>query len=212
MKKGLKVIFTVALLTCSLSAFSQIYFRNIVYNRKSVYLEVMGNGRYYSVNYEWLFHDYGMKQGIRGGAGVFPNFLNANRPLCVNGLVEYVGFWLSRYHHIEWGAGLTYRYETYSRSETVTGVTITPAPSYDTIPYSITHTLKSTTTGPIVVGRLGYRYQDPNGGLMIRAGWTPLFYFMNKEKLTYDESTTVTRMPFKMSFISFGVSVGYNFW
>jgi hypothetical protein len=212
MNKGLKVIFTVVLLTCSLTAFSQVYFRNLVYNRKSVYLEVMGNGKYYSVNYEWLFHDYGIKHGVRGGAGVFPNFLNVNRPLCITGLAEYVGFWLSRYHHIEWGAGLTYRYESYTKTSTETGVTVTGAPAYDTVAYTTTHTLNSKLTGPIVVGRLGYRYQDPNGGLLIRAGWTPMFYLMNKEKLTYDGITTVTAMPFSMSFMSFGVSIGYNFW
>lgn len=213
MNKGLKALITAIFVISSISCFSQIYFRNLVYNRKSVYLEVMGNGKYYSVNYEWLFHDYGIKQGVRGGAGVFPNFFNPNKPLCTTVLAEYVGFWLSRYHHIEWGAGATYRYETYTKNWTESGYIVTSAPSYDTVQYSRARSINSKVSGPIFVGRLGYRYQDPNGGLMIRAGWTPMFYLMNKEKITYDgETTVVTRMPFSMSFMSFGVSVGYNFW
>lgn len=213
MNKRLKAFLTAALLICSLASFSQVYFRNLVYNRKSVYLEVMGNGKYYSANYEWLFKDYGAKMGVRGGAGVFPNFLNPNKPICVTGLAEYVGFWLSRYHHIEWGAGVTYRYESYKKITTSTNYYITDPPASDTLPYIETHTLSSKTLGPIIVGRLGYRYQDPNGGLMIRAGWTPMVYILNSEKQTYDGiPLPKIKMPMRMSFLYFGVSVGYNFW
>ena len=189
--------------------FCQIYFRNMVYNRNTAYVEIMGNGKYWTANYEYLFKDFGVKQGIRVGAGAFPNFFDVNKPLCITGTAEYISFWFSKYHHVEWGGGLTYRYEKYSRDIPEKKYSIIP-PS-DTIPVLINHQYTSVTTGPIITGRIGYRYQDPDGGLVIRAGWTPLFFLMNKEKITFDEITISNNiLPFSMRLMYFGVSVGWN--
>lgn len=195
-----------------LSAFhAQIYFRNLVYSPHSAYLEVMGNGRFYSLNYEYLFRDYGIKQGVRFGAGVFPNFFNVNKPLCMNGIIEYTGFWLSRNHHIEWGAGATYRYDTYTKN--TIEKTFQIVPPNDTIPLTINHTLKNTTRGFIFTGRVGYRYQNPDGGLIVRVGWTPLFYVMNKEKIIFDDNIiSNNKLPFSNRIMCFGASVGWNWW
>ncbi len=196
---------------CTLSFFSQVYFKNQVFNPHSAYLEIMGNARFYSVNYEFLFHDYGVKQGIRAGAGVFPNFFIANKPLCIHVTSEYVGFWLGRNHHIEWGGGVTYRYETYTRNSTEK--TYQFVPPTDTIPVYINHTYKSTTSGPIITVRLGYRYQDPEGGLLIRAGWIPMFYLMNREKIVYDDQQiSNNKLPLIKRMMNFGVSIGWNWW
>ena len=103
----LRIVITLSLsFFCTFSFFGQVYFRNQVFNPHSAYLEVMGNARFYSVNYEYLFHDYGVKQGIRAGAGVFPNIFDANKPLCIHATTEYIGFWLGRNHHLEWGQAL----------------------------------------------------------------------------------------------------------
>lgn len=193
------------------SSIAQVYFRNLVYNPHSAYLEVMGNGRYYSANYEYLFRDNFIKQGIRGGIGVFPNFFDGNKPWCISGVAEYTGFWLSRNHHIEWGAGMTYRYDSYTKKSTEKKYQIVPPT--DTIPIVVNHTLKSRTTGPIITGRIGYRYQNPDGGLIVRIGWTPLFYVLNKEKLMYDDvQISKTRLPFSNRIMNFGLSVGWNWW
>jgi hypothetical protein len=207
---GKKVFLVFVFIGCSLSSFSQVYFRNLVYSRKSLYVELLGNGKYYSLNYEWLFKDFGIKQGIRGGPCVFVNFFNPNKPLCITANIEYVAFWLHRYHHIEWGAGATFRYETYSKTSQSYSYTIVPP--QDTLVSLISHSIKTTTMGPVFVGRIGYRYQDPNGGLILRVGWTPMFYILNSTKTYYDNQLIATsKAPFSTKFLYFGASIGWNF-
>jgi hypothetical protein len=206
----MKKFLLLGFLIIGINSFSQVYFRNMVYNRKSAYLEVMGNGKYYSLNYEWLFHDYGIKQGVRGGFGVFPNFFNPNKPLCITLNAEYVSFWLHRYHHIEWGAGPSYDNESYKKTSITTDYVIA---SGDTIPIIKTHTEQGKTSWPMAFGRLGYRYQDPDGGWMFRVGWTPYCTILKTTKLLYDGIViSKTVVPFQFSFLSFGASIGYNFY
>ncbi|MBC7864526.1 MAG: hypothetical protein IAF38_16245 [Bacteroidia bacterium] len=212
MKKFLVFCF----LALGLSSFSQVYFRNLVYNRKTAFLNVRGIGPSmalnYSLNYEWLFRDYGVKQGVGGGIGFSPNLLNPNKPLTFTAGMDYVGFWLHRYHHIEWGAGAWFRYETYKKTLTGSSTIITTNPA-DTVVVPKTYVFSSKTLGPFFVGRLGYRYQDPNGGLVLRAAWTPLFYLMNTTKESLDGQLISTiKMPFTMKMMYFSVSVGYNFY
>lgn len=205
------VLIFICSLFISFNLRAQIYFRNLLYNPHSAYLEVLGNGRFYSLNYEYLVRDFGIKQGIRVGAGAFPNFFDAKKPWCMTGIIEYNGFWLSRNHHIEWGAGISYRYDTYTKD--ITEKTFQIVPPSDTIPLTLSHTLTGITSGLILNGRLGYRYQDPDGGLVIRVGWVPLFYLMNKEKLIYDDVIiSKTKLPFSNRMMSFGVSIGWNWW
>lgn len=206
----MRKLFLVAFLALGYSSFSQIYFNNLVYSRKSFYLEAMGNGKYYSLNYEWLFHDYAVKQGIRGGPGVFVNFFNPNKPLCITANIEYVAFWLHRYHHIEWGAGPSYDYEKYTKTYTSPSYTVVGG---DTITTVRIHTEEGKTSWPMIFGRIGYRYQDPNGGFIFRAGWTPYVSVLKSTKIYYDgQLYSKTAFPFSFSFLSFGVSLGYNFY
>ena len=205
----LTIVIIFLILNCTTLVNSQIYFSNMVYNRNTSYVELMGNGRYWTANYEYLFKDFGVKQGVRIGAGVFPNFLAINRPMCYAVSAEYVNFVFSKYHHIEWGAGASFRYETYSKNLIEKKYTIVP-PS-DSVLTLVNHEFKNTTLGPFFTGRIGYRYQDPDGGLVLRAGWTPLFFLMNSEKSRYDDviiSNTI--LPFSMKLLYFGISVGWN--
>jgi hypothetical protein len=210
MKCKKSFILTAIFIVAGLKALiSQIYFNNMVYNRNTAYVEIMGGGRYWTANYEYLFKDFGVKQGARIGVGAFPNFLNVNRPLCFTAHAEYVNFWFSKYHHIEWGAGISYRYECYKKDIIEKSYSrISPT---DSVLVIINHEYKSVTTGPILTGRLGYRYQDPDGGLVVRVGWTPLFFFMNREKVTFDgNQVSASILPFSTRLMYFGFSVGWN--
>ena len=212
MKNKIRLWYLVILFFISThSVFSQIYFSNMVYNRNSAYVEVMGSGKYWTANYEYLIKDFGIKQAIRAGAGVFPNIFNLNKPLCFTGTVEYNAFWLSKYHHIECGVGFSYRREKYTLD--IPEKTYTIVPPSDTVPVILNNKFSSTLSGPFITGRIGYRYQDPDGGLILRAGWTPLFFLLNREKTTFNENIVKNSiLPFSTRIMYFGFSIGWNWY
>lgn len=186
------------------------YFRNHVYNRKAAYLEIMGNGIFYSLNYEYLFRDNGIKMGLRGGPCYFINMFSFNKPTVMTGNIEFVAFDGKKNHHLELGAGLNYRYQYYKRTETGYTASIV---NNDTIISSYTRTYKYSTTGPAAVLRIGYRYQHHDGGIVFRAGWTPMFHFMNREKIKMnDQIISSVPIPLRSRLGYFGVSIGYSFY
>lgn len=180
------------------------FFSNHVFNRKAVYLEGLGTGGFYSINYEYLFHDYGLKQGFRGGPSFFINFLDANKPKVFTGNLEYVAFGFGGVHHLEFGVGMQYCFQTYK--------TEVPYYSADTVLIGY-HTYKYNSSGPSLVPRIGYRYQDPDGGFVIRVGYTPLFSFLGRSK-TYMEGTLISKekIPFSTKFLWGGISIGLSFY
>lgn len=185
-------------------------FDNVVYNRKAVYVEVYGTGIGATLNYEYLFKDNVVKTGIRGGAGYFSNFVEENSPNILSANLEYVSFGGARNHHLEWGLGLVYQYKFYKSVFQTPKTTIVGS---DTIIYFESHDYKYQRTGPAVVPRIGYRYESPDGGLVVRVGYTPLLYLINKEKEFIDGTNySTTSIPFATKFAWGGVSIGFSFY
>lgn len=206
-----KKIIVQLLFLCLLSsgAYSQ-FFDNIVYNRKSVYAEVFGTGLGASVNYEYLFKDYGMKQGVRGGPGFFINFLEENSPTIISANAEYISFAGARNHHLEWGVGAAFQYKYFKRTDQSVSYYIVNS---DTTAFYTDHNYMYKRTGPVIVPRIGYRYESPDGGLVVRVAYTPLLYILNREKETYDGQTISSKtLPFSTKFTWGGVSIGFSFY
>lgn len=190
------------------------FFDNVVYNRKALYGEIYGNGLGASVNYEYLFHDHTVKQGIRGGPGFFVNFLAPNSPTIISGNIEYISFAGARNHHLEWGLGLSYQYKYYRQNYQTTSYLVTVnGSSTDTTTYYTDHTYKYQRTGPAIVPRIGYRYESPDGGLIVRIGYTPLIYLFNSEKEFIDGTKISSKLTtFGTNFAWGGLSIGFSFY
>lgn len=186
------------------------FFTNTVFNRKAAYLEVFGTGIGATANYEYLYKDNGIKQGIKGGAGYFADLFDANQPQILSGNIEYITFAGSRQHQIEAGLGLTFQYKYYQKNW--------QSPTYyisnsDTLTTYTDHQYKFRRVGPAVVPRIGYRYQTPDGGLVLRLAYTPLLYFINTEKEFYDGAVlSKTSIPFQTKMAWGGISIGFSFY
>ncbi|MCD6068533.1 MAG: hypothetical protein K0S33_3359 [Bacteroidetes bacterium] len=190
-------------------SYSQL-FDNTVYNRKSAYAELFGTGLGATVNFEYLFKDYGMKQGIRGGPGYFVNFLEDNSPTIISGNIEYLSFAGARNHHIEWGLGASYQYKYYKKTFQTPVYYIENS---DTTILYTDHDYKYQRTGPAIVPRLGYRYENEDGGLVVRVAWTPIIYILNSEKEFIDGNrTSKTAIPFSTKLGWGGISIGFSFY
>jgi hypothetical protein len=113
--------------------------------RNTVYLELLGSGGVYSVNYERLFS---VKTNRAYGFRVGPNFYSNMPAGLIGELFTIVG---AGSHHGDFGIGLRGMYGRDSEG-----------------PY-----FTSKRAYLSAVPRLSYRYQKPTGGLMLRAGFTP---------------------------------------
>jgi hypothetical protein len=186
------------------------FFTNTVFNRKAAYIELFGTGIGATANYEYLYKDNGIKQGIKGGAGYFADLFDANNPRIVSGNLEYVTFAGSRQHQIEAGLGLAFQYKYYQKNW--------QSPTYyisnsDTLTTYTDHQYKFRRVGPAVVPRIGYRYQTPDGGLVLRIAYTPLLYFINTEKEFYDGTLLSKKsIPFQTKMAWGGISIGFSFY
>lgn len=186
------------------------FFTNTVFNRKAAYIEVFGTGIGATANYEYLYKDNGIKQGIKGGAGYFADLFDANQPRILSGNIEYITFAGSRQHQIEAGLGLTFQYKYYQKNW--------QSPTYyisnsDTLTTYTDHQYKFRRVGPAIVPRIGYRYQTPDGGLVLRIAYTPLLYFINTEKEFYDGALlSKTSIPFQTKMAWGGISIGFSFY
>jgi hypothetical protein len=127
----------------------------------ALYVELLGAGVIYSLNYDRMFGDFSARVGVgyysssdRAYSSDGRTYDVANSFLAVPLSVSYLGIG-SKQHIFELGAGLTvYRYRG-SR----------PDIFFDT---------SDGDTGVIGVGTIGYRLQPLNGGFFLRAGVNPL--------------------------------------
>jgi hypothetical protein len=155
---------------------------SIFTNNNNAQIELGGHGLYYSLNYERvLINRQKFKTTAQIGFALYPpnsqskdscRFCHTFRrlPILINELISFDR------HHIELGLGYLLAQNTYALSG---------GGSVD-----------SGWTG-FIAGRLGYRYQKPNGRLIIRAGFTPLLS---------------TSSYFGKRFYSWGgLAIGYSF-
>jgi hypothetical protein len=115
----------------------------------ALYVEFLGAGLFYSLNYERIFGDFSARVGV--GAFSSGGTTWVGIPVTVN----FLGIGTKR-HIFEVGAGVSIQYFN-------TG--------------SDTLNVSASAGVPQVLGTvvLGYRLQPPNGGFMFRAGVSPLF-------------------------------------
>ncbi len=127
-----------------------------------IYLELLGNGIIYSINYDRMFNE---SVGGRIGFSYFPSvpaFFTSTEdifviPVMIN---TFVGTGDSK---LELGAGIVYARATLS---------------------TIFSDQKEDAAGIAGTLTIGYRYQERTGGLVFRIGFTPFFKF-NGEFMPY---------------------------
>lgn len=128
--------------------------------KNTLYLELLGNGIFYSVNYEHFLSDQ-----LAARAGISYSTLTSETsgqtqkegnfftfPLMLNYLVGKGS------SHLELGGGLSII--TFSETN----------PESNLLDF-----ISGTTV--LVTGTVGYRYQQPDGGFVFRIGFTPLTNF-----------------------------------
>ena len=187
------------------------------FNRHGIFLEVLGNGFMYSINYERLLKDAGrIKHGWRLGVGYSPIALGtAGKVSLIDVPAEYNFFFFRKRHHLELGLGITYQrlqvkttiphtHYDYTTVMTSTDTTVTITRRDEE------HIQKVINTDFMVVPRIGYRYERPNGRLSVRIGFTPLITVYGIAKTTLD-GETIAKSPsgFKMKMWG-GIAIGYK--
>jgi hypothetical protein len=119
-------------------------------HKNTVQIELFGHGLLYSLNYERvIFNGNRFKTTGQIGLAYYPpktNLIEVWIPVMLNQLLSFDK------HHIELGLGHVFVNEH--------------VPGFDTA-------TERRRTGGFISGRLGYRFQKPDGRLIIRAGFTP---------------------------------------
>jgi hypothetical protein len=154
-------------------------------SRNAIYLEFLGNGLMYSINYDRLFTEsFGMRVGASYStpAGHFVTF-----PLMAN-------------YFVSWGS---------SKLEMGLGACVILQPEYQSVSFMAATDEDIRGNGVLATATLGYRYQPTDGGFVFRVGVTPFY-----GKFSHDISPTpyedVTEDVYRFR-LSGGISVGYGF-
>lgn len=117
--------------------------------KNSAQVELGGHGLYYSLMYERvIFNGHKFKTTGQIGFAYYPpqsGIINVWGPIMINELISF------NKHHIELGLGYVFTFE----------------PSYG-------EQFSADRNNGFIAARLGYRYQRPDGRLIIRVGFTPL--------------------------------------
>jgi hypothetical protein len=123
-------------------------------NRNSVQVEAFGHGLFYSLNYERvIFNGQRFKTTGQLGIAYYPpsaNLIDLWIPLVVNELYSF------NKHHIELGFGHVF-VNVSSRD--------------------YNNEIVSREWDGFLTGRLGYRFQKPNGRFLMRVGFTPFLEY-----------------------------------
>lgn len=154
----------------------------------SVYFEAAGNGLFYSANYDRLF-----TKSLGGRVGA--SYTSPEQ-------VSVITFPLMAYYLFGIGT-------SNSKVELGLGACVILQPENQSFSFMSSVDDEFRGNGVLGTATLGYRYQRAEGGLMVRAGITPLFgnYVRDVSPTYYEE---VTEDVFKFNF-SLGMSVGYAF-
>jgi len=191
------IFFAVLLLSFSLNYAQdrlegQIDSNKVTKAKNLVYFELLGKGLFYSINYERSLIKLGEKASINASIGfsIFDGMTQIRPskdffiPLEVNIVHDF------KNHHLSYGVGSTYwNYEVNDLVIHKNNLPIQP----------LTVRLKTITEwfGHI---NLEYRYQKPTGGMMYKAGITPLFF----DKMQNFEQV-------RRNYLSANLGIGYAF-
>jgi len=134
----------------------------------ALYVELGGNGAWYSVNYERYLRD---DASVRLGAMYMSVEATAGESsasaswLAIPVMFNYMGLAAGN-HALELGAGVDFMHFSAGAS---------------------TFDATATASGFVPVGTatIGYRYARPQGGFLFKAGYTPLFFVTTDEKQVF---------------------------
>lgn len=131
---------------------------NKSFKKNTVFLELGGNGFINSINYDRLFtlKDSLISVSFRLGFGLYKS--NESDSSIIKVLPLEVNFLLGKkQNYLELGFGYTpsFGYRTFRQNNVV----------YATKNFDFN-----------IIGRVGYRYQKPEGGIFFRLGFTPIIY------------------------------------
>jgi|GEM_PF-472640 len=160
--------------------------------KNSIYGELGGTSYGYAINYGFIFHQ---KERLKysASAGFSMRYQKFFEPIISGFLIpsfstEITALWGKSKGHLEFGAGFV----AYRNKEFIFDQGIPFPDNIREEPY----------WGKIIVPRIGYRFQKPEGGLFFRAAYTPWIVFENFEVAEYK----VDFQPFGI-----GLSLGWSF-
>jgi len=148
-----KIITTAIIIFATLIAFCQedVILPFEFQHKNSIQLELFGHGLFYSVNYERiLLNGENYKTTAQFGFAWYPPSTDVREFWIPGSINELVSF---NKHHVEFGLETAFTNEEMQR---LTGE----------------NTREWST---VLTGRVGYRYQKPNGRFIFRIGFTPLY-------------------------------------
>jgi hypothetical protein len=149
----------------------------------AVYLELLGNGVFYSINYERMFYQKGnIRAAARIGVGALPRKVGSGTYLMAALPVELIGMLGKSKHFLEAGVGYTPFLVPWTGS----------------VGYASDDEFESYIIRSRIPFRIGYRYQKPAGGFFFRAAYMPTMDF-----------TPGWRSQLQL--INLGVSIGKSF-
>ena len=158
--------------------------------KNAVYAEFGGNSGFYSLNYSRIFHQKG-KLKISGSAGFSMLYTSASEPIHPSFWsplfsTEITAFMGKSKHHLEFGTGFySYQDRDFIFDE-----------DYQN------NIREQVYWDQFITGRIGYRYQKPEGGFFFRAGYTPMLGFFNSE---------AAEKPVKFYPLGVGIGLGISF-
>lgn len=156
---------------------------NVVTATNAVYLELLGNGVNYSLNYERMFYQTGnFRAAARIGVSALPWKVGSGSYLKAAIPVELIGLLGKSKHFLEAGVGYTPFLVPWTGS----------------VGYASDDEFESYIVRSRIPFRIGYRYQKPAGGFFFRAAYMPTLDY-----------TPGWRSQLQL--INLGVSVGKSF-
>lgn len=169
--------------------------------KNTVYAELLGKGFYYSINYERNIFEINEKISMQGSLGfclvsgqytenykaaIDGNSMDFTMPLELNFRYNMGN------HNIVAGYGTTY-WRYYLPDIPINSSNLNEQP--------VGYTMKKVSEW-FAHMVMEYRYQKPEGGLMFKAGWSPLF-FAKMENFKYQKKVNFAN--------SFNFGIGYSF-
>lgn len=130
--------------------------------KNAIYLEVGGSSGIYAVNYSKIFHQKGkLKLNASAGFSMWRNEKLDSRTSWLPAIpLEVTAFYGKSNHHLEMGFGVT----------SYLGRTL----AIDSETFEFRDKVVFGAFNPL---RVGYRYQNPEGGFFFRVGYTPIIDF-----------------------------------
>ena len=129
-------------------------------NKNTVQLELGGPGIFYSAIYErFIINQHRLKTNLNIGLSYYGEKADVLATSAAHSSVNQL-FSISKSHHIELGGGILFFKENQS---------------------NLSEELKEKDYSIYPTARVGYRYQKPDGKLLIRAACTPIAEFLEKD-------------------------------